>query len=1259
MKPKATTGQAGTRRWLRRVLRTLAAAASLAVVLLGVVGLLLGHLDHPLVKRRVQAIVRSTAGLEVDYASTRVRPLSGIQVDGLVLWSPAEFRSVAPNLLRIGRLEATWSVAALLRDGARLQRVAAEGVELAIAQDARGRSSLDALSRGAEPGRPDAASSLGSPTPAAGAAPRFDRLDVSGLDLTWVRVDGGQVQDRIALRGLALHAEVHRDGNGWHLEARAGRPTEPLSLLLVRDGAAGEGGHARLALWLAAQAGGSGATVSLDLGVGEQTLVPRVSIRELLRIDVTASVDPARRSTEISVSRARAADGAATIEARLSLPDAPDAPLLVREASGTIDLDRLLGAMPSGLLPFTGRGRLDWSARAVEMARSPRFLPEGSLSADGEFIDLKLRGADAAATAGGARLAIRVRPAPEGTVAQGSARIRDLAVAMPGRTIAVNSLEVNMDASRDGEGAWTGAMDVGLGTARLSGSPGLALRGVRLEARASRLRLASASPLSATGRVEVGGGAASIDAVLSGTRIELGGVRLRLAAPLTGGAPFAVKGGASARNVRVVGPDDRLLGSAPASVELNVTGAVPDRDRPAASRAKVQLNARFGPLEAWLEARKLADSLDFTLTANGHGLPLGRFLPQVKVSGSEAASDVGLWLSGSGHVGALLSGNPSVRQRTELRLDGPGMSPLLAKRLTVAVNSSGDLRRHRAEVDLRFDPLAETEAWHALLSAEVERSSPALRFQLTAEGGPSGSLSGSARLDGSAGVVQWELAGKLAGLSPLRPLLSRFPALNGVRLARLELDLKGSGTVSGMVSAGADGSPRFAEAPLLSAEVDGAIDLRASGIRWQRSELVLAVPAAAGRLEIRTQGLQHGFRGDVQVDALQLLSGAHKVDAAGVAAHLTGSIDRRLRTGEADLGLGLTVRSLTQDFAPYPTGNLDLQLAMRRSPEGVLRISNLRLENPAGGTILSLQGGLDRGNVKRRLSLQGQLQQDVARAWSAPESFEGRGRIDVTFRVESTDLTIFRTQADVRLEDIHASFPLRRVAIQSLDGEIPISADVARDDQGLTLLRNPELNPFSTYRVADQHPFQTRASFVAVQGISTPVASISAMAGNLRVEQNLISFTQFEMEFRGGIVAGELVLDWNGRDSVFSSRIRATGVESTHGEPFDGSASFVVTAAERAVDGRIDILRIGSNHLSDLLDLQDPLRTDPATNRIRFAMNFGHPDGVRVELRHGFARMKVTLGGLASLLRVGDLRGIPTGPIIDKVLAPMLKREDK
>jgi hypothetical protein len=45
---------------------------------------------------------------------------------------------------------------------------------------------------------------------------------------------------------------------------------------------------------------------------------------------------------------------------------------------------------------------------------------------------------------------------------------------------------------------------------------------------------------------------------------------------------------------------------------------------------------------------------------------------------------------------------------------------------------------------------------------------------------------------------------------------------------------------------------------------------------------------------------------------------------------------------------------------------------------------------------------------------------------------------------------------------------------------------------------------------------------------------------------------------------------------------------------------------------------------------------------------------LRLTFDHGFASAHLELGGLAKFVSISELRGIPMGPIVDKMLARML-----
>ena len=228
-----------------------------------------------------------------------------------------------------------------------------------------------------------------------------------------------------------------------------------------------------------------------------------------------------------------------------------------------------------------------------------------------------------------------------------------------------------------------------------------------------------------------------------------------------------------------------------------------------------------------------------------------------------------------------------------------------------------------------------------------------------------------------------------------------------------------------------------------------------------------------------------------------------------------------------------------------------------------------------------------------------------------------------------------------------------------MDGEIPLTADLVADAGGMRLLRSTPINTYSELRFADQHPLLSRRSFISIARLTTPLLTITSLAGNLRVDDNIVSLSQLEMRLRGGRLTGQCLLDWR-EDATprCSCASCASDVASSQGEPFDGNAAIVLSTRERSVDGRAEILRIGKRHLLDLLDLNDPHHADAAVNRIRRTLALGYPDHVRLSFNHGFADVKITFGGLARLVSVSELRGIPMGPVIDKLLAPFARKQE-
>src|SRR5579883_3395782 len=128
------------RRWWRRVWRT--AVLLLAIVIL-LVTWLVRNLDQPVVKKRIVALVRAQAGLELDYGATHVAIGSGLDINDVRVAQPAGFS--APPLVAIDAVHARWTLSSLFGSGPPLNSVEVKEVALHVVRAADGRTSLSGL----------------------------------------------------------------------------------------------------------------------------------------------------------------------------------------------------------------------------------------------------------------------------------------------------------------------------------------------------------------------------------------------------------------------------------------------------------------------------------------------------------------------------------------------------------------------------------------------------------------------------------------------------------------------------------------------------------------------------------------------------------------------------------------------------------------------------------------------------------------------------------------------------------------------------------------------------------------------------------------------------------------------------------------------------------------------------------------------------------------------------------------------------------
>jgi translocation and assembly module TamB len=1220
-------GAGQLRRRLTRILAGVLLVPLVGLVLVLLVAVALLHsLDRPWLKQRIASQVEAATGLQLDYQAAEVSLLSGLRLQGLVVRTPPPFQHIAPELLRVGSLEARWSPGALMSRTPRVDFIAVREVALVWVADEAGPTSLSGLPGQQAPEPPPAEAPLGASRQLAAllsSAPPFGHVEVSNVSLGYVRVRKGEVLERWDVRGLALAVEAKPQDGGWRLFANAGQRGTPLPLELRREGPALPSALAALELALSAEAGAADARARVDLDVARQTFEPKLTLRSLLHGGASAKFDGEKQHIALELERTRLADGA-EVQAQLVLPDAADVPPVLKHALAEVDLGRVLQWVPAEWLPFSlERGKVHLDARDVTLSAMPQLGAGGSLGLDVDVSALQLAQEGLHVELGGGRISLVATPdAPRGLAARVTFALQGLGVRGP----------------------------TTLRAPKVSG-----------ELKGQQLRPDLASSLQVAGDVSLSGKVESLDVRASGLRATAEGLGFGLQAALAGEPPFRVKADVPVRALRVLTEGREVL-KGPVHVKLDVSDAFPHWDDPRRSRARARVELDVGSMHTSLDATKGADDVAYTLSLRTPDLVAARpFLPE-DVAARLPWRQLGVSLASTGTVTALFSPSPRVAHRTELRLQRPGWDDVSATNVAIVARSQGDVWRHKGDVDLQVEGLrvGEKDAGpqHQTLTVDVDRRKPSLKLGLKSHAGLKAALDAALAFDRKARTLQCDVKADVSPDAVLSLLLARAQVPAALDSTRLALNVELHGTLSGVLTdVAADGTPRLTPAPLRTAGFEGQAVVDARGIRWRQEGQSLNVPALRWQVDSHVDGPRREVHSQLTLERLSLGQSDRRLTFSNVSSDTTATFTEQWEAGESELRQRLKVGAFEQRPAlPYPVQDVEVSLSARRKANGVVHIPDVQLSHPGTGTHLKVQGRLDLSDNRRLLALRGQLEQDLSRL-AQPERLESSGRAVVDFQVASPDLTVFRTQSNILLQNVNVRLPAAGFAIQALDGSVPVTENVQLTESGVRLLSDVDMNPYSMLRYADQHPLLSRSGFMSVGSITTPLISIAPLAGNLAINQNMVAMSQLEMGVRGGNVTGQWVLDWQGRHSTLEAHVRATGVQSSRGEPFDGNAAVVISGKDRSVNGRAEILRIGNRHLLDLLDLEDPQHSDPASNRVRYALRLGYPEHVRVSFNHGFGRLSITMGGLARMLSIDEIRGIPMGPIIDRAIESMFPPE--
>jgi hypothetical protein len=383
----------------------------------------------------------------------------------------------------------------------------------------------------------------------------------------------------------------------------------------------------------------------------------------------------------------------------------------------------------------------------------------------------------------------------------------------------------------------------------------------------------------------------------------------------------------------------------------------------------------------------------------------------------------------------------------------------------------------------------------------------------------------------------------------------------------------------------------------------------------------------------------------------------------GFDARLDAAVTRR---GAGDVKLIIHAKEIRQSaFASYPVRDLEIGVAVNNDPEKAMTV-RAGLYNPGAGTKFEVSGEVDQRVApgsdavpgRHSLMVDGLLEQSLDKLDGAPERLRARGKVIVPFRVESGDLSLFHTRAVLKLSDVHVELPQDKISVTQADGEIPLVEEIVMGPEGARMVGQGKSGVYRELRFSDYQPFLEGSNFLSIGRIQVGATTLGPIAGNARVDRDVIALDQMQVDALGGKITGQCIIELRGPDTQVAFRGKVTGIRPGGGkgdERLDAHAALNLIPYKLGLEGRVEIVRIGKGHLNDLLDVWDPYHADVSANRIRLGLKLGYPKQVRLHFQHGFASLAIVLGGLAGAVRIDDITGVPIGPALARFLAPVLE----
>ncbi len=1235
------TGEARPKRRgrLRKVLKWLAIGFG-GLVLLTVIAvwLVLANLNSPAVKSRVVALIGDVSGLEVDYQGLEVSVWSGVRAESLSVASPARFAAHASEFVRVENLRVDASLWSLPFGAPEIDAIYIGSVRVSVVVDQNGSTTISELFPPSdEPEKED----KDPPTPLSHSLRKLPALAATSITVDSI---GGQL---VELRGsqpprvtdvtsLALSGSVKAGSGG--LDGTSLKLHAPGDLTVNQS----DGDITRRAVFSieANVAGIASDGVKLDayLGLKEQNLIELTdSVERVFALSSEASFNKDAGQTTVNISRFALLDDRVDINAVAILPDGESlrvsasgqAKVALEQLPIELDAARISNlSLTAQLEKFgysdgrvTGKATVSGGLASADLKLEKESVSVGSLtlSADTTFnqpagemhAKVELDKLDARSEAQSASLrgfTVEV----EGKVNEANGQQR-ASVAMTtdfdsakasdglGKDIAFAGLTIGATAEGAVADLLTGAIDslsAQLRAGSIIASDGKKSRGeitdTTLDAKIANFRLSEGSPTAVDGTANV---TLSIDTASAGSgraHYVANQATIGLTMPL---ALETLHG--EVEMARAKGPTESVRGVALSLDAVSPLALAPD----APGNGSLRVSGRVGGLAAGKNRAQLS-----RLSLSVEKPSLSRYKIDLDAKASGMAFD-----------GRALPGPLTTKVRGDAALKGPS--------LVASVELRGaDGARAKVDVDAKF-----------------ARRGGRLRYKVTAA---------AERLE--------SFASALAEVAPKGSTIK----LKGARLKA-----GASGNLTGLLASKGGGFPSLVADPVASVRGEQSVTVRLDGLDYREPQRRVAVADLALDLSSRHR---KGGAGDAELtlksSAIDFEDGSQNYIIRDLDEELTAKFERAPNKGVTKVASRLSVASVRQSiFSEYAVERATLTANIDVDRLHSIFLRSLTLNNPASGTRLTALGAVEKTGATsletlatlpehEGLSLEGQLTQklDHLAKWGFAKS--ASGSVVVPFRLESGDLLSYRLVAKLIATKVSYVGRDGDLVIRDLNGVVPMVEEIALLPTGVVLIPGPQTSPLSRTRFFDVHPFLDSDDYITASSIEFAGQKLGPLAGNIRLARSVFSIDQLQLGYREGQIAGQVRADYREGDPIIRLRLNITGVRPTgSNEVLDANAAVTFVPRTLSVAGKIQIVRIGKDHLIELLNILDPFRETVNINKVRLGLKVGFPKFVRLQMRDGALDAKVSLGGVGKLVRIDEIKSVPLGPIMQTYVAPTLE----